>query len=343
MDLERLHPGDDPASVRACHDIAVAAAREDNPRVPPITLPAFRAWLTYGWTEEPPQTWLARDGSGQVCGWCLVTLPERENRHRAGLNPVVHPERRRAGLGTLLVACAADRARDAGRTLLSGHTDDASAGEGFARALGARQRMTEVRRVLRLDSVPRGHLAALREQAALAAPGYSLVTWSGPTAADRVAAVAALYAGVNDAPRDAGEQEQYWTADRIRMLDERVAGQGLHFYTVAARHEPGGDLVALTRIGVDPLEPGWGFQELTVVAATHRGHRLGMLVKVAMLDLLAEREPRLANIVTETADSNEHMIAINAALGFEVLDRMLSWECDTAQAPAIAELTGPAS
>ena len=77
---------------------------------------------------------------------------------------------------------------------------------------------------------------------------------------------------------------------------------------------------------VEPARPAWGFQELTAVARPHRGHRLGIGVKAAMLELLAEREPRLTRIITGNADANEHIIAINAELGFGVLDRWPGWE-----------------
>ncbi len=43
-----------------------------------------------------------------------------------------------------------------------------------------------------------------------------------------------------------------------------------------------------------------------------------------MLDLLAEREPQLTRILTGNTDANEHMIAINADLGFSMLDE---WPC----------------
>ena len=112
---------------------------------------------------------------------------------------------------------------------------------------------------------------------------------------------------------------------------------------VAARADPGGELAAITQLGVDPAQPGCGTQELTAVIRPHRGHRLGLRVKVAMLDLLAEREPQVTRILTHNAEGNVHMIAINTELGFEVLDRPPSWELQVADAPAPTDVAGPAT
>lgn len=85
------------------------------------------------------------------------------------------------------------------------------------------------------------------------------------------------------------------------------------------------------------MQPDWGFQEMTAVTRAHRGHRLGLLIKVAMLDLLAGREPELEHVLTGNADANSHMIAINANLGFRVLDQRQGWQLDvTPTAPAAA-------
>jgi hypothetical protein len=51
------------------------------------------------------------------------------------------------------------------------------------------------------------------------------------------------------------------------------------------------------------------------VLAAHRGHRLGLLVKLAMLDFIAEQEPQVTVIDTWNATSNAPMIAVNDALG----------------------------
>jgi GNAT superfamily N-acetyltransferase len=341
VQIERFDPATETSAVRACHDIHLAEWRADGVRRAPLSPRAFRTWLRYGWTEDPQQAWLARDSAGEIRGWYLLGLPERENEHRAGLTLVVAPSRRRAGLGTALLGHAADRARQAGRTLLTSHSQEASAGAAFARAFGARHSLTGTFWALRPRSLPAGRLAALREGAAAAAAGYSLVSWEGPVADDRLAEVAALFNVEGDAPRPEGEDPPGWDPARVRATDERVAEQGLRFYTVAARADRTGQLVAITQLGVDPLDAGSAFQELTAVTGPHRGHRLGLLVKVAMLELLAAHEPQLTQIVTLTAEDNPHMIAINTELGFEILERQLSWELETARAPGPAGLTAP--
>ena len=341
MDLERFDPAADAGAARACHDIYLAAARADEQRRPPMSARVFRSWLTFGWTEDPAELWLAHRGASRDCGFYQLSLPARENRNLAELTPVVHPAHRRGGLGTALVAHAAARAREARRTTLTAHTDEASAGEAFARALGASYRMTGVFPVLRLDSVPAEHLAALRARAESASSGYSLLTWEGATPEEQLDAAAALYQAEEDAPRPAGEETQRWDRGRVRADDRRIADQGLRFYTVAARPESGGELVAITQLGVDPGRPDWAIQELTAVARPHRGHRLGLRVKVAMLGLLAEREPQVSSILTHNAGGNEHMIAINEQLGFEVLERQTSWTLGIARAPTLADLAAP--
>jgi RimJ/RimL family protein N-acetyltransferase len=134
-----------------------------------------------------------------------------------------------------------------------------------------------------------------------------------------------------DMPRDPGHEPQLWDTERVRMDERRQAAQGLRMYTVAAQSQATGELAGLTALALDPAEPEWGFQELTAVARPHRGHRLGLLAKIAMLELLAEREPQLTRIITGNADANEHMIAINNDLGFSVLDEWPCFEIGIAQ------------
>jgi GNAT superfamily N-acetyltransferase len=335
MKLEQFDPAAGEAEVRACYEIYLAGHPIDDPHGPPMSPRFFAGWLTLGWTEDPQEMWLARDSQGEPRGWYVLSLPQRENQHLAMLSPTVHPDHRRTGLGTALVRHAAGRARRAGRRVLTGSALAGSPGSAFAAAIGARQGITHVGRVLRLGQLPAGRLAALRAGAESAARGYALLSWAGPAPEDLVTGIAAINTSAfADMPRDAGQEALRWDETRVRLDERRIAGQGLRWYTVAARSLATAELAGFTLVAVDPDVPSWGFQEMTAVARPHRGHRLGLLVKVAMLELLAGREPQLTQIITGNADANQHMIAINAELGFEVLDQWPSWELDVQRALA---------
>ena len=306
--------------MQLCHQMYLAGQPVDDPNRPPMTERVFGAWLALGWTEDHPQAWLARDGDGRIRGWYTLTLPSRENTNVAYLEPLVEPAGRRQGAGTGLVRHAAGQAHGCGRNLLTTEARQGSAGEAFCQALGGQPGISEATRVLRPDTIPAGKLAQLRGQAEAATAGYSLLCWDGQVPERYLGQLARLSQAMNDAPRDAGEDGQHWDVARVRQDMNRVAAQGLRFYTVAARWDRTGELAGITQLGVDPLRPDCGFQEMTVVAQRHRGHRLGLLIKVAMLDLLARHEPLLERVFTGNADSNRHMLAINDELGFVVLD-----------------------
>jgi RimJ/RimL family protein N-acetyltransferase len=335
MHIERFDAVTDREWVNACHEMHVAAAPVDVPGEPPMSDHAFAGWLRMHWTGERPETWLARVATGAPCGWYSLILPSRENTHLAYIEPLVGLPHRRHGIGTALVRHAAGRAHEEGRLILVADATLGSAGEAFSRALGARAGMPEASRVLHVRATPGGHLARLRARAQAAAHGYSLLSWEGPAPDEYTGQVAALYQDGEDAPLEDGHEVRRWDAARVHEAERRIAEQGVRHYAVAARDDRTGDLVALTELETDPQTPGWAYQCLTVVARAHRGHRLGLLVKVAMLELLAGREPRLERIVTGNADVNEHMIAINGELGYQILDHWLSWELAVADVLAL--------
>ena len=60
--------------------------------------------------------------------------------------------------------------------------------------------------------------------------------------------------------------------------------------------------------------------------APHRGHRLGMRMKLANLVALDDADPTRERIYTWNADENEHMLAINVALGFRPFALESTWQ-----------------
>lgn len=335
----------DRANIRALHGMFLAAKPVDEPLMPPPSLAMFTGWMTQGEACFEREGWFVPGERGESWdGAYVLELSTQDNTHRAKVDLIVPVERRRRGIGTVLARHAIERARGHGRTLLRGGAVEGSAGVAFAAAMGARPDLTEVLRVQELDGIPAGRLAGLRAKAEAAARGYSLVSWTGGTPDEYVDQVALVVMALEDAPHTAGHEPVVIDAERVRKDERRVAVQGLRYYSVAARCGESGEIAGITQVGVDPEQPEWGFQELTAVTRAHRGHRLGLLLKVAMLEWLSGAEPQVRQIITGNAAANRHMISINDELGYRVLERWQAWQMDIGQqdgtaVPAVSAAT----
>ncbi|HEY2579574.1 MAG TPA: hypothetical protein VGI74_24960 [Streptosporangiaceae bacterium] len=335
----------DPGSIRVWYEMYLAAKAVDEPLGPPQSLRAFIGWMTEG-----AGVYFQREGwfvpgerAGSWDGAFVLELPAMDNTHRAKMDLMVALDRRRRGIGTALAGHAVERTRAHGRTLLRSGAMEGSPGSAFAAAMGVRHDMTEVRRVQDLDNVPAGRLAELWAKAQAAARGYSLVSWTGATPDEHVDQVALVTMALEDAPHTAGHEPVHIDAARVRKDEQRIAVQGVRYYSVAARCDETGELAGITQVGVDPEQPDWGHQELTAVTGPHRGHRLGLLLKVAMLEWLAAAEPAVRHIMTGNAAANRHMIAINEELGYHVLDQWQVWQMDVGQQGGVAVPAGSAA
>jgi GNAT superfamily N-acetyltransferase len=334
MRITRFDARRDPAILAACWHLVTDSQRaEQHSDQPAWSLPAFTAKWADGFDGSPQETWTAAGPDGELAGCCLLTLPDQVNRTQAVVVLRVAPQRRRAGTGTALLAHCAQRAALAGRTTILAHTWDDSPGAAFAAAAGARPGIADVHRTLRLDDKARAAWPGLRREAEARAAGYSLACWEGPASGELLGQVAAVRAAMADAPRDPGTEQFRWDGAAVARLEQSLTEHGLTLFTVAARHEATGELAGFTQMIVDPAAPDCGIQQVTAVRPQHRGHRLGLLVKVAMLELLAGRAPSVRRVVTDNAGANDHMIAINDRLGFAVSGVTRRWFLDV-PAPA---------
>jgi RimJ/RimL family protein N-acetyltransferase/GNAT superfamily N-acetyltransferase len=336
MQIEPVDPVDDDV-LRACHAVQAAAVAADDPHgEPPMSVAMLRVRLSAGYAGEPSEAWYApMDGSpdpvgqagqpgqcGPVAGWYRIQFPDLENRDRAFLTLVVHPGFRRRGLGLELITHARQRAAAEARKFIDSWALEGSAGASFARRVGAEPGFVDARRIVDLRTVPGGRFAELKAEAAEHATGYSLTSWAGPTPEDRLGQVAHVLNAMNDAPREEGWfEDDIWDADRVRTRgDMRIRLAGFRGYAVGAIHDETGEMAALTQVSVDPAVPSWGHQGMTAVTRPHRGHRLGLLTKAAMLEWLAAAEPQLERIETTNVEVNSYMIAINEALGYRLAE-----------------------
>jgi GNAT superfamily N-acetyltransferase len=304
----------DASVFQGCVAAEQAAQEADDPAGPPTSAAWMRVTLGQG-ANAVKETWYAA-GPG-VAGYYRLTLPAKENLGAAFLKLTVHPGHRRQGIGTALLRHAAGRAAAHGRSALMGLTIQATAGDAFAKAAGARAGVTSPRRRLDVGAIPPGLVASLRKTAEQAAGGYSLISFTGQVPDEHLDGVAYVVEALNDAPSD--YEDQRWDAQRVREeINVRIERSGRRCHTVAAIHDATGQMAGLTEVEIEPEFPEWAFQEDTEVARPHRGHRLGLLLKSAMLERLAVIEPGLKMIETVNAADNDHMIAINDQLGFQV-------------------------
>ena len=320
MRIEQLDPADEKIA-RACYDVMLAAHEVDEPVEPPTSYGPFTLFLRQGWEKTPGEVWGAVDDGGTVTGFYRIQLPDLDNQHRASGAPVVHPDARRRGIGRELLRHEGGRAEAHGRSLFGGSVNAGSAGDAFAQAVGARLDLEEIRRIQYLREIPAGTVASLRATAEKAAAGYSVLSWTGATPDEYCEPLAEVFNAFNDAPHGENEEPEFWDAERIRERTSSFIRAGLlRSYSIAAFHDASGEMSAFTAVLVDPVQPQWGYQQLTAVIRTHRGHRLGLLTKTAMLELLASAEPQLEWITTGNAATNEHMIAVNEQLGYQVVE-----------------------
>jgi RimJ/RimL family protein N-acetyltransferase len=322
MPFLRVDP-DDEEAVLATVDVLEAARRVDDPTAPAYLPELYRRWLRYGWDLHPHEVFLYAPEEGRPpVGVLTVDLPFRDNRHLVSAEITVHPDFRRRRHGTAMLAEVLRRTRAAERTTVwMGGPEDDPAAAGFLSGAGFRYASHDARRRQRLADVDRGAVARLRAEAEVAAADYELIRLTAPVPEELLAELAVVAESLNDAPMgDLTWEREVFDAGLLRDIEQGCAHRGDRLYRVLARHRRTGELGGHTMLVTTPLRPAWGYQGDTAVARSHRGHRLGLLLKIEMMAWLAQVEPQLEVVETWNQVDNTHMIAINEALGYR-LDR----------------------
>ncbi len=321
--------------------VHAACAPVDHRDLPADPVAAVYERIESERTDEVRELWLGRIGDVPIVAG-EITMPLLDNRANAVVDVRTHPEFRRRGHATAMFDHVAARAREYDRTRLMGFVCDTTAdrsaaaraaiapGVLFATKVGARPVTMEVRRLLRIADIDDVQLERLRSEAVDRSAGYSVVQWEAPAPDEFVDDLAVLESRLStDAPMEQLDWEpEDWSAARYREREARMAAADRSQLTAAARHDASGRLVALTEIGIAHSLPDLAFQWTTIVDAAHRGHRLGVLIKLANLDALRANWPSVQKINAWNAGVNDHMIAINEALGFQPIEQWREWQLD---------------
>lgn len=106
-------------------------------------------------------------------------------------------------------------------------------------------------------------------------------------------------------------------------VDER---RGRVVVEAAAWHDESGTMAAFTHVSVPKETPWIAYQDDTLVAAEHRGHRLGYRVKAAVALALPDAAPGVTVQRTWNDETNTHMLRINRELGCEREGSLVEWQ-----------------
>lgn len=283
-------------------------------------------------------TGLAGLSPDDVVGYASGELPLQHNTHLVeSLQVRVLPEARGRGIGTALLDAVIAAAP--GRTHLSGWIGVPVADAGEPGALTSRTDPIAGRRTSETDWVrSRGFEVAQVErysrldvpaapEPAAAPPGYALTAWVGPTPDALRAPYAALMdAFERDHPTgDVATEAATWSADELAAM-EAANDSIVERATAVAVHEASGELVAATRLRRNRGREASAEQGVTVVRADHRGRGLGLAIKRANLVAAKAAWPGLARVHTWNAGENDHMWAVNEALGFRTAGVEIAWQ-----------------
>lgn len=325
MEIRPFGP-DDRRDLVAWVRLTEAIRDVDAPWTLAETLGRAAARFRHGWDGEPESPYLLLVDD-VVVGWGSIATSEYDNLDLAFLTIGVHPAHRRRGHGTAVLEVLRAEARRRGRRLLMTEAWESAAGDGFAARHGFERRLAAINRRQLLAELDLADLARRYDDALPQAADYALERWPSPTPEDRLADLVAMASSINDAPTDDLDyDDEVFTPERMRAYEAGWAARGFRQYRLVARHLPTGELAGQTYVGVLAADPTWGQQDDTTVTRPHRGHRLGLLLKIGMLRWLAEAEPALERIDTWNAESNAQMIEVNEVLGYRVMGREWAYQ-----------------
>jgi GNAT superfamily N-acetyltransferase len=307
-----------------CHD-----AQSDRPV---DYFPAWEVARVSVPTEHPDfhvELFGAYDGDRMV-GAGLVNLPVTDNLRMSYFDVFVDWPDRRRGVGTLLLDEVERRARAAGRDLalveVFAAPGGTSAGTCFGDVRGYAVANREGAKAIHLaESEPRW--AALEAEVASALGNYRIESWRDVVPDEYAVGFCDMLSRfigmvpMGDLELEDGE----WTVDRLRAGERRSAEIGQAKF-LAAAVSPEGRLVGCTDARISTASPRVGFIGLTMVMPEARGHRLGLGMKLASHRALRAEFGECELMVTSNADVNEHMNAINDAMGYRVVEQMLEYQ-----------------
>jgi GNAT superfamily N-acetyltransferase len=268
----------------------------------------------------------AYDGEEMV-GIAAIGVPQKDNLHLLEAEVDVPVELRRRGIGTRLLAEVEARAVALDRSTIISQTfvppGEHGPGERFALAHGYDVANREGFKVLQLSELA-SHWAELDDRVAARIGDYRLVEWSDHAPDELLEDLSsALSRFLSMIPLGDMDLENLdFTPERWRENERHAAEIGYREFSSAAL-TPEGALVGYSDVHVPVAQTDKAGVGITMVLPEHRGHSLGLAMKLATHRALIAAYPECETVRTGNADVNEHMNAVNELMGYRRVEDIL--------------------
>lgn len=323
VDVEQINPRNE-AALRAWWEVGHAATAE-RPGKPWPVWEQSRVALPADNPERGITLLGAIDGREMV-GAGLLTRSLQDNLHSAMAFAWTRPDRTREGIGRRVVAELEVVAAGDGRTTIQSEAylppGGSAVPEAFARAMGYEVASRESIKELALADYSARREALVYEAAA--GDGYRIITFDTVCPDEHVDSFGRLLGMlVDEVPLGELDLESSeWSVQRVRAAEQRQVDIGRHVHTAMAI-APDGQVAGVSDVRVDDSDPTHGQVGITIVDPVHRGHRLGLALKVTTHDLAVATYPDLVSVDTSNAEVNTQMNAVNEALGYRTIETLL--------------------
>ena len=316
------------AELTALHAVEVPIEDERGSNRMPQPLDSYIAYARNLPSQFDDHAWLAESDNIPVAvGYCWSHSAGDE--HVMECDVLVRRDRRREGIASRLMALICEETAREGRSRLTWSTFDAvPAGEGFSRALGAQVARVNRTSELTLSEVDWAMVERWVAAERARALGYTLEIVDGPFPEHLRVDAVRFHHIMQTAPRDDLDigDVRIDTAFVVE-LDRAVETSGRGRWTILVRDRTGA-CVGGTEVTFEPDDPRTTFQQNTGIDPGHRGLGLAKWVKAAMLERIRDQRPEIRRVRTGNAFSNAPMLAINDALGFELVSTRTEWQAD---------------
>ena len=282
--------------------------------------------------------WVARDEDGALVGRCDARLPQVSNTDLALVELYVLPDARKRGVGTALTSALLDGLDAHGRARIRTQIREGSPGDAFVAGRGGTVALTNRKSRMDLTQLDRSMVRGWVEHAErTAADRYSLLWFSRPPI-EHLERYVAVRSMMNTAPRGDLEDEDWrHTPESVLAEADELEAELLTRWSLVVRHDESGDFVGFTEVLFVDSAPEHAWQGGTAVHPEHRNHGLGRWLKGAMAERLLTERPTTRYVDTENAYSNEPMLHINLAMGFELSHTLNDWQAPVAAVRAALE------